>query len=116
MVFKFLADENVPFQVVRVLRDAGYNIVTVGEVARPGIGNNELAELSIKLNVIIIIRDADFTRLRRSLMKRLKVIYVRLSGDPNVIAKHVLGSITKCINILRKHNVVMIDEEGCHKI
>ena len=73
----------------------------MGEVARPGIGNNELVELSIKLNVIILTRDADFTCLRRSLMKKLKVIYLRLSGDPNVIARCVLGSIMKCINILR---------------
>jgi len=93
VVFKFLADENVPFQVVRVLRDAGYDVTTVGEVARPGIGNNELAELFIKLNVIILTQDADFTCLRRSLMKGLRVIYVGLSGDLNVVAKCVLGSI-----------------------
>jgi len=114
MSFKLIIDENMPFQVVKVLRNAGYDVVTVSEVAHPGIKNDMLAELSIELERIIVTRDADFTHLRRSLMTRVKVVYVRLSGDPDRIAEHVLSNIDKCVNILQSHNVVVLDEEGVH--
>jgi predicted nuclease of predicted toxin-antitoxin system len=86
---KFLADENIPFQVIQALRDAGYETATLAEVARPGIRNDQLAELSIKLKRIT--RDADFTYMKQSLMTKIKVIYVKLSGDPNNIAQQVVN-------------------------
>lgn len=116
MIPKFVAGENVPFQVVDVLREAGYEVATISEAAHPGIRNDELAKLSIQLGMIVVTRDADFTRLRPSLMRKIKVVYVRLSGDPNSIAQHVLGNIEGCIRVLQDHSVVMLDEEGCHTI
>jgi len=114
MTLKFIADENVPLQVVEHLREADYEVVTLGEVAHPGMRNNELAKLSIQLEAFIITRDADFTHLRRSLAEKLKVVYIRLGGDPNSIAQRVLDNIEKCINILQKHNVAVLNKDGCH--
>jgi len=116
MVLKFIADENVPFQVVEALREANYEVATISEVAHPGMRNDELAKLSIQLGKIIITRDADFTRLRRSLMTKIKVLYIRLSGDPKSITRHILDDIEGCINILQDHNVAMLDEEGYHTL
>lgn len=116
MNIKLIADENIPFQVVQTLREAGYEVATVGEVARPGIKNDELAKLSIQLKTTIITRDADFTHLKQSLMRKVKVIYIRLSGDPNNIAQQVLEYIKQCISILRDHNIVMLDQKGCHTL
>jgi len=113
-MLKFIADENIPSQVVKVLREAGYEVATVGEAAHPGLKNDGLAKLSIQLKTIILTRDADFTHLRRSLTRKIKVVYIRLHGDPQSIAQHVLSNIHGCINILRYHNVVMLDHEGCH--
>jgi len=45
MFLKFVADENVPFPVVKALREAGYEVAIVGEVAHPGMRNDELAKL-----------------------------------------------------------------------
>jgi len=59
MTLKFIADENIPFQVVESLREAGYEIATIGDVARSGMRNDELAKLSIQLGMIILTRDAD---------------------------------------------------------
>jgi len=115
MTLKFIADENIPFQVVESLREAGYEVATISEAAHPGMRNDELAKLSIQLGMIILTRDADFTRLRQSLMKKIKV-YIKLSGDPNSIAQHVLNNIEGCINILQDHNVAMLDEEGSHTL
>jgi len=116
MFLKFIADENVPFLVVKALREAGYEVATVSEVAHPGMRNDELAKLSIQVGMIIITRDVDFTRLKSSLKRKVKVVYLRLSGDPNSIAQHVLTNIEECINILHDHGVVTLDEEGCHTI
>lgn len=116
MTIKFIADENIPFQVIESLREAGYEVATVTEAAHPGIKNDELAKLSIQLQRTIITRDADFTRLRKPLMRKIKVVYIRLSGDPNTIAQHILNNMESCINILQDHNVAMLDEEGCHTL
>ncbi len=116
MILKFIADENVPFQVVETLRKAGYEVATTSEAAHPGIRNDELAKLSIQLGMTIITRDADFTRLRQSLMRKIKVIYIRLTGDPSNMAQNILDNIEGCINILQDHNVVMLDQEGFHTL
>lgn len=58
--FKFIADENIPFQVVESLRKAGYEVATISEAAYPGMRNDELAERSIQLGMVILTRDADF--------------------------------------------------------
>lgn len=116
MTLKFIADENIPSQVVKVLREAGYEVATVGEAAHPGMKNDALAKLSIQLKMIILTRDADFTHLKQSLMRKVKVIYIRLSGDPNNIAQQVLEYIKRCISILRDHNIVMLDQKGCHTL
>jgi len=116
MALKFIADENIPFQVVETLREAGYVVAAISEAAHPGMRNDELAKLSIQLGMIILTRDADFTRLRQSLMRKIKVVYIRLSGDPNSVTQHVLNNIEGCINILQDHNVAMLDEEGPHTL
>ena len=113
---KFIADENIPLSLIKSLRELGYEVLTVEEVAYFGIKNNELAELSIQHEMIIITRDADFTRLKRSLMEKIKVVYVKLGGSPDKISKHVLRNIDRCIVILRDHNIAMIDEEGSHAL
>jgi len=116
MIIKFIADENIPFKVVEALRQAGYEVATISEAAHPGMKNDELAKLSIQLERIILTRDADFTHLRQSLMRKIKVVYIRLSGDPNSIAQQVLDNIEGCTDILRDHNVAMLDQEGCHTL
>jgi predicted nuclease of predicted toxin-antitoxin system len=110
---KFVADENIPSPVVKRLREAGYDVKTVPEVASAGIRNSELAELSIKVGRIVLSRDADFTRLKHSLMERVKVIYIQLNGEPEQVAEVVLQQLGKCVGLLRRQNVVVLDGEGC---
>jgi predicted nuclease of predicted toxin-antitoxin system len=93
MIPKFIADENIPSQVLKALREAGYDVAAVDEAAHSGMKNDELAKLSIKLKLIVITRDADFTHLSQSLTGKIKVVYIRLSGDPNSIAQQVLDNI-----------------------
>ncbi|PUA31115.1 MAG: hypothetical protein B9J98_07710 [Candidatus Terraquivivens tikiterensis] len=66
----FLADENIPFQIVKKLKSAGYKVATVDQIAKPGIRNDELASLAIKHGMIIITRDADLAHLKLDLMRK----------------------------------------------
>ena len=111
---EFIADENIPSRVIRRLRDAGYDVVTVGEAASAGIRNYELAELSARIGRVVLTRDADFTTLRQSMRQRMKVIYIRGTGDPYQLADLVLSTIGNCLKLLEEHNVVVLDEDGCH--
>lgn len=113
---KLVADENIPFQVVQALREAGYETATLAEVTHPGIRNDELAKLSIQLKRTIITRDADFTHIKQSLMKKIKVIYIKLSGDPNNIAQQVVNNIEHCVSLLQEHNAVIINQKGCYTL
>ena len=110
---KFVADENIPSLVVKRLREAGYDVKTVPEVASAGIRNFELAELSTKIGRVVLSRDADFTRLKRSLINHVKVIYIQLDGEPEQVAELVLKHIARCVGLLRRQNVVVLDQDGC---
>lgn len=49
MGLKFIADENILFHVVKVLRESGYEVATVSEIARFGMRNDRLVGLSAQL-------------------------------------------------------------------
>ncbi len=113
-MLRLLADENIPSLVIKRLREAGYDIATVPEAAAVGTRNDELANLSANLGRTLLSRDADFTALKQSLMEKLKVIYLRMSGDPAKLAELVLLHIESCSKLLEARNVVILDEDGCH--
>jgi len=75
---RFIADENIPSRVVRGLRGAGYEVITVAEAASAEVKNDQLAELSARIGHIILTRDADFTSLKLSVMRSVRIsIYER---------------------------------------
>ena len=103
----------MPFQVLKVLRKAGYKVKTVADIAQPGIRNDKLAELSINLKMVIITRDADFTHLRKTLAEKIKVIYVRLQDDPETIAETILTNLPSCLKLLEQSNIILLNNTGC---
>jgi predicted nuclease of predicted toxin-antitoxin system len=77
---KFLADENIDYQIVAHLRQQGYSVLYVAEL-NPGISDSEVLYLANKENAILITSDSDFGELVFR-QKRLTsgVIYIRLGN------------------------------------
>lgn len=77
---KFLADENIDYQIVAHLRQEGHSVLYVAEL-NPGISDTEVLGLANKENAILITSDSDFGELVFR-QKRLTsgVIYIRLGN------------------------------------
>jgi|SRR2546422_3581750 len=58
---RFLADESCDFTIVRVLRDAGYDVVAVAEVA-PGAEDVTVIDLAVHESRMLLTEDKDFGR------------------------------------------------------
>ena len=77
MNIRILADENVDYRIVDVLRSEGIEVVALVEES-PGITDLEVIELAVKLDAILLTEDADFGRLVFAHGKKMKgVIYLR---------------------------------------
>jgi predicted nuclease of predicted toxin-antitoxin system len=59
---KFLADENLPASSVKILRQAGLDIASIGE-DNPSVKDEEVIDISNKENRIIITFDSDYGEL-----------------------------------------------------
>jgi len=59
---RFLADESCDFAVVRSLRNAGFDVVAVAEVA-PRALDEAVIELAVREDRIVLTEDKDFGQL-----------------------------------------------------
>jgi predicted nuclease of predicted toxin-antitoxin system len=75
---KLLANENFPQSSVRLLKEAGYDIVSVGEDFA-GIMDSEVIDFAVKENRTIITFDRDYGELifKRGYKPSAGVIYLR---------------------------------------
>jgi len=58
---RFLADESCDFVVIRALRDAGFDVLAVGEVA-PGAEDRIVSDRAVREERMLITEDKDFGR------------------------------------------------------
>lgn len=56
---KFLADENVPYLPVKLLREEGFDIISIYEIER-GISDQEVARIADSENRVLVTFDKDF--------------------------------------------------------
>ncbi|MBN3035579.1 MAG: DUF5615 family PIN-like protein [Bacteroidales bacterium] len=75
---KLLANENFPFQSVRILRDAGYDITAAG-TDFSGRLDNEIIEIAQRENRTILTFDKDYGELifRKGYRPQAGVIFMR---------------------------------------
>lgn len=111
---RLLADENIPRAVVIILREKGYDIVSVWEL-RPGMGDEEVVELAVKESRIIITFDKDFGRIALIKHGVPGVILLRIPPiNPQYISERILSALNVIDNpygrliIIRKKTIKLI--------
>ncbi|MBI5191506.1 MAG: DUF5615 family PIN-like protein [Nitrospirae bacterium] len=97
----FLADESVDRQIVEKLRESGYEVDYIAEMA-PGIPDDGVLELANTNGALLLTADKDFGELVYRLRRiSTGVILVRLAGlSPAKKAELVVHIITRHISEL----------------
>lgn len=97
---KLLADENVPWPLVRLLRSMGLDVVWIPETSYRGISNGEVVNLANSDERVVLTRDSDF--LRTSLRKEVKygLIYIAEPVRKDNVEK-LARNIVKALEIIR---------------
>ena len=96
----FLANENFPRPSTIILREKGFNILSIQE-DYPGIGDPEVMQLALDLNLIILTFDSDYGEL---IFKYAKdnppsVVFFREKGNDPEFAASSLISLLQNSNI-----------------
>ncbi|MEX0569470.1 MAG: DUF5615 family PIN-like protein [Candidatus Njordarchaeota archaeon] len=76
---KVLADENIPYPLVRALRRYGVYVFWIPETQFRGKSNSELLELAGRWGLILITRDRDFLDMSLRKKSQYGIIYI---GEP----------------------------------
>src|ERR1700760_3924775 len=85
-----LADENIPFEITKSLRDAGFDVDSVYELAR-GIEDEQVIELALKYDYLLLTEDKDFGEwVFAHHTKGLTVLFLRYSFDEQPAIIHAL--------------------------
>jgi len=107
LLSKLLADENIPWLLVRLLRSKGLDVLWIPETSYRGISDDEVVNLANSTKRILLTRDSDYLRSR--LRKRVEhgILYV---GEP--IRKdnvwRITENIMKALEAMRGRNLLAI--------
>jgi predicted nuclease of predicted toxin-antitoxin system len=94
---QFLADENLPAQVVAALRDAGHDVLSIREIA-PGMKDEQVLQTANDSNALLLTCDKDFGELvyRRGMKATHGVVLFRLKADtPSELAELVCAAMAR---------------------
>ena len=110
---KFLLDENVPVSIKKVINTLGYEAFTLHDFDMLGIQNGELANLALNENLIIITLDSDFLRLKKTLQKKSRIIYIKIHPrDPKKIREIINNNLKNIIPKLNSPCILTITEDN----
>jgi predicted nuclease of predicted toxin-antitoxin system len=65
MSIKFLLDENIPYALIDLLQERGFDVQHLKKMGKQGAKNGEVYEIAENERSWIVTRDADFQNLRR---------------------------------------------------
>jgi len=102
-----LADENVPYPLVRALRRRGVYVFWFPETRFRGMSNSELLELANRQGLILVTRDRDFLDVGLRRKSQYGIIYI---GEP--IRKDnidvLVSNILKALKHLKGHQLAIV--------
>lgn len=86
-----VADENIHGFIIKTLREAGYDVISVAEIAS-GINDEQGIEMALKYNYLLLTEDKDFGEwVFAHHVKDLSVVFLRyLFGEYKEIAETVV--------------------------
>lgn len=89
-----LADENIHSSIIATLRSAGFDVISVQEIAK-GISDEDVIRLAIHNNWLLITQDKDFGEwVFAHHVTGLTVYFLRYSfGEANTIAQTIVRLI-----------------------
>ena len=78
--WRILVDENLPLSLARRLRERGLDALHVYELedARPGMSDEEIAELARRNSMVIVTMDKDFGRIAVERSDPPRVVVLRI--------------------------------------
>jgi len=112
---KWLADENIPFTSVKLLRESGLDVVSVGE-SQPGLADQNVLELAHKKGLALLTFDRDFGELifKQKLPYPPAVVYLRFKPiSPTEPAQVLLSMLDKLKSI--EGEFVVLDRDSLRK-
>ena len=109
---KFLANENVPFGSIKMLRDGGYDVISIAE-SHFGIEDEAVLRMACESQRIILTFDRDYGTLIYKYRQTvpLGVIYFRFfPTHPTQMAEMLLSLIQNNVTVENKFTVVELDK------
>ena len=104
----FLANENFPYPSIKILREKGFYVKSIGEELG-GISDESVMGIAVEENLIILTFDRDYGELIFKFQKDKPptVVYFRLKGDAPEMAAALLLQIIKDGITIENHFTVV---------
>jgi predicted nuclease of predicted toxin-antitoxin system len=106
---RFLCDENITQDAVKLLIKAGYDVETIQSMNLRGILNSDLLQKAIELDRILITFDVDFIQPPVKIFPGILLIRIQPNTDKYVLP--AIEKLLKKINTIDFTNKVTILEE-----
>jgi len=110
---RFLADENVEQPIVDALREAGHDVICVGEVA-PGAADRDVLELANAQSRLLLTNDKDFGELsyREGLVSTGVVLLRFQTEDGSRKAALLLDALADAVDRFTGHFAVVAEDRA----
>ena len=107
---QFLADENIPFLSVKLIRSAGIDLTCISEIS-PGISDSEVLKLSETQNRILLTFDFDFGELifKEKLNASKGIILFRLIPFTPLEIGDIFLSLLNCNDLKFEGNLTIVE-------
>ncbi|MCX5885133.1 MAG: DUF5615 family PIN-like protein [Proteobacteria bacterium] len=114
MKITFLLDENIPFALLDLLEERGYNATHLKKIGKQGIKNGDVYHISEDQRMWIVTRDADFQNLRNFYTYKIPgIILFKMTRSKT---QYLLEAMNKLLDkhhdkLGRKHLIIIEDHE-----